>query len=60
MISSNSVYRSFSRSTTCMGVLADERDVKPTISEKYMVTLSNISARIVLPIFNCSAIVLYR
>ena len=40
MISSNCVYRSLRRSTTCMGELSEERSVNPTMSEKYTVTSS--------------------
>ena len=43
-----------------MGVLRADMFVNPTMSEKYMVTLSCNSASIVMPDFNFSAIVLQK
>ena len=57
-MASKYVYRSFNKSTTCIGVLSDDSDVKPTISEKYIVTQSNISALTVPPRFNSFAMLL--
>lgn len=49
------MYRSFNRSTTCIGVDEAERAVKPTISEKYIVTCSNVSATTDKPLMSCEA-----
>lgn len=40
---------------TCNGVLSADIVVKPTMSLKYIVTQSKLSASTLLPRFNCSA-----
>lgn len=40
---------------TCIGVLSEEREVKPTISLKYTVTQANASGFTILPFFSSSA-----
>jgi hypothetical protein len=55
MIASNSVYRSFRRSTTSMGSLIAEIVVKPTMSLKYKVTKSKPSGSTVHPFLRDSA-----
>lgn len=58
IMSSNSVYKAFSRFTTSIGVLLAQIDVKPTISEKYNVLSSKCSAFIGRPNLSSSATVL--
>lgn len=52
---SKQLYKSFNISTTCIGVLSEHNAVKPTISEKKMVTPSNCSANTGCPSFNLLA-----
>ena len=51
-------YKSLNQSRTCIGVDSAASFVKPTISLKNIVTISNVSACTVSPCFNCSATVL--
>lgn len=55
MTLSNSVYRSFSMATICMGVEAEDNPVKPTISLKNTVTESKLSGRTMSPRLNEAA-----
>lgn len=55
MIESKQVYRSLSRSITWKGVLTAESSVKPTISLKYIVTQSKLSASTGSPRLRASA-----
>lgn len=55
MIESKQVYKSFSKSITWNGVLTAESSVKPTISLKYMVTQSKLSASTGSPRLSASA-----
>ena len=55
MMLSKQLYRSFNISTTCMGVLSEHNAVKPTMSEKKMVTESNCSANTGCPSFSLFA-----
>lgn len=55
MMQSKQLYSSFSRSTTCIGVLRAAMEVNPTISEKNTVADSNTSGTTCSPSFNFSA-----
>ena len=56
MVLSKIEYKSLRRLTMSSGELSSDKAVKPTISEKYTVTSSNISASTDRPFFRCSAI----
>lgn len=54
MMLSNRLYRSLRRVTTCSGELKEHNLVKPTMSEKKMVTESKLSGSTDLPATSCS------